>query len=131
MCRDCRDGKVKEDHLHDSNSFSAVRSLYRDRYTDRYTDRCENCTDRRDREIGVLELKTPLYSLYGLYIFYNGLYNGLYSGLYIETVPRGMLIGFDAGNAHTPTVAYVSLGACCKALLAPHRFATMMVQTFC
>ena len=93
------------------------RSLYRDRYTDRYTDRCENCTDRRDREIGVLELKTPLYSLYGLYIFYNGLYNGLYSGLYIETVPRGMLIGFDAGNAHTPTVAYVSLGACCKALL--------------
>ena len=57
-------------------------------------------------------MKTPLYSLYGLYIFYNGLYNGLYSGLYIETVPRGMLIGFDAGNAHTPTVAYVSLGAC-------------------
>ena len=53
-------------------------------------------------------MKTPFYSLYGLYIFYNGLYNGLYSGLYIETVPRGMLIGFDAGNAHTPTVAYVS-----------------------
>ncbi len=84
-----------------SSEATAVRSLYRDRYTDRYTDRCENCTDRRDREIGVLELKTPLYSLYGLYIFYNGLYNGLYSGLYIETVPRGMLIGFDAGNAHT------------------------------
>ena len=110
-----------------TSCISAVRSLYRDRYTDRYTDRCENCTDRRDREIGVLELKTPLYSLYGLYIFYNGLYNGLYSGLYIETVPRGMLIGFDAGNAHTPTVAYVSLGACCKALLAPHRVASPLM----
>ena len=72
-------------------------------------------------------MKTPLYSLYGLYIFYNGLYNGLYSGLYIETVPRGMLIGFDAGNAHTPTVAYVSLGACCKALLAPHRVASPLM----
>ena len=31
----------------------------------------------------------------------------------METVPRGMLIGFDAGNAHTPTVAYVSLGTLC------------------
>ena len=66
--------------------FVDVRSLYTDRDTDRDTDRCKNCTDRTDRERGVIRINPLSRGLYGLYSFYSGLYPCLYHGLYTETV---------------------------------------------